>query len=157
MDYFKAFGIEVGKGKYFEESIYGLALIYNLLNNAISSYLSPFNLTPAKFNALVIIKHQGEAKGISQVQISKRLIVTASNTTRLLDKLERERLIIRIAREGDRRVKVIKITDKGTKLLDAVWPGYINKLKSLMAKVEHGEQKEFAHLVIKWLNRLSQE
>src|SRR3989338_11588162 len=129
MNYFKTFGIDVGKGKYHEEVIYSVVLAFNLLNNEMTSYLDDFNLTPAKLNVLMVIKHQGGPEGISQVEISKKLIVTASNMTRLLDKMEREKLVDRLSQEGDRRVKIIQITEKGTKLLDAVWPCYNEKLE----------------------------
>lgn len=113
MEYLKSFGVETGQGKYHEEMVYGVALVYTTLFNDIATYLNTYNLTPAKMNALMIIKHQGLDKGISQIDIGKRLMVTASNMTRVLDKMEREGLIGRSALEGDKRVKIIKITAKG--------------------------------------------
>ena len=151
MDYFKSFGIEAGKGRHYEEVIYSVILLYNLINNEISSYLSHFNLSPGKFNVLMVIKHQGGEEGISQVDISKKLIVSAPNMTRLLDKLEKEKLIERFTQEGDRRVKLIKITEKGSRLLDDAWPGYTTKLKGLMAEVSQGDQKELSRLLTNWL------
>lgn len=154
MNYFKSFGIEVGQGKYYEEAVYGIGLVYNLLNNKISGYLKTFNLTPAKLNTLMIIKHHGGKQGISQVDISKRLIVTPSNMTRLLDKLEKEDLVCRIAQEGDRRVNIVKISKRGAKLLDKLWPGYVNTVQSLVDGLDLGEQKTIATLLTKWLESL---
>jgi DNA-binding MarR family transcriptional regulator len=151
MDYFRSFGIHIGQGKYYEESIYGVVLLYNLLNNAMSTYLKEFDLTPAKFNVLMTIRHQGGKKGISQVEISKHLIVTPSNMTRLLDKLEREKLVHRFARKNDRRVNVVRVTERGASLLDSVWPGYNRMLKKMGAQLSMGEQKKLSQLVIKWI------
>lgn len=39
----------------------------------------------------------------------------------MLDKLEKDNLVTRISMPGDRRVKRIKITKKGSDLLDMVW------------------------------------
>jgi DNA-binding MarR family transcriptional regulator len=152
MEKIKMFGFEVGKGKHYEEIIYAMALLYNVVNNEIASQLKDFKLTPAKFNALMVIKHQGGKEGISQVEISKRLIVTASNMTRLLDKMEKEKLIVRVAQEGDRRVNVIQISEKGYSLLDKAWPGYIEKVKGLAARLNQEEQKDLAGLLLKWLD-----
>lgn len=151
MDYFEAFGIDVGKGKYYEEVIYGVALLYNIINNEISTHLGQFDLTSAKFNVLMVIKHQGGKQGVSQVEISKRLVVTASNMTRLIDKLEKERLIERFAQEGDRRVNIIRITEKGSTLLDKAWPGYVERLKKLMSDLKEEDQKALSNLIRLWL------
>ena len=154
MDHLKSFGIETEKGKYHEEVIYDVGLLYNIINNEIAAYLSHFHLSPAKFNVLMVIKHQGDKEGISQVDISKKLIVSAPNMTRLLDKLEKEKLIEKLSQQGDRRVKLIKVTEKASKLLDDVWPGYTAKLKSLMDAINQEDQKILAGLLTNWLNTL---
>jgi len=157
MDYFKSYGIEIGQGKYHEESIYGIILVYTSIFNGISTYLDPYGLTPAKFNVLMVIKHQGQEKGISQIDIGNRLLVSASNMTRLLEKLEREGLIKRSALIGDKRVKVIKVTAKGAKLLDQVWPGYEKTIKSLAVHLTGEEQRIIARLTQKWFYSLCQQ
>lgn len=154
MDFLKRYGFEAGKGRYHEEALYSLALIYNIANNALSAFLKDFDLTPAKFNVLMAIKHQGKKEGISQVEISKSLIVTASNMTRLLDKLEKEGFIQRVAQHGDRRVNLVIISEKGSKLLDRAWPGYEKKLRDLIGKLPQEEQRPLAGLLIRWLSKL---
>lgn len=157
IDYFKSFGIEVEKERCDKQAIYGLILIYNFLYDEMATFLKEFDLTPAQFNALVIIRNQGKDQGISQVDISKYLIVTPSNTTRLLDKLEEQKLIQKISQEGDRRVNLIRITERSAQLLDNIWPTYNKKLESLLANLNHEEQKKLANLMMKWLDQLSQK
>lgn len=154
MDYFKPFGIEVGKGRYDEEAVYGIALVYTALFDRISGYLTKFNLTPAKMNVLMIIKHQGKKEGISQAEIGKRLMVTPSNMTRLLDKLIREGLVSRSVLVTDRRVKLIKVTAKGSAILDHVWPGYSQLIERLAHLLKSDDQKQIAILLQKWLGAL---
>lgn len=151
----KSFGVNVGKGKYYEEIVYSTALIYNVLNSEISSYLKSFNLTPGKFNALMTVKHQGGEEGMSQVDVSKKLIVSASNMTKLFDKLEKEGLVTRTGLEGDKRVNMTKITAKGAKLLDEVWPGYLNIIKGLIAKLKVEDQKDLSVLLRKWFDYIA--
>lgn len=154
MDYFKSFGIEVGKGNHQQEMIYGIALAYNLIQKEIFQYLESLKLNPAKFNVLMVIKHIGETDGISQAEIGKRLIVTASNMTRLLDKLQKEGLITRSSAK-DRRVNVIKISKKGSEILDKVWPGYLKIMESQVEKLKIQEQRTLAGLLIKWVNEMA--
>jgi MarR family transcriptional regulator, 2-MHQ and catechol-resistance regulon repressor len=144
------FGIELGEENCREAVIYGLACVYLHIDKEISDYLRPFGLTPAKFNALMVIKHQGKDKGLSQVDISKSLIVTASNITRLLDKLADEEYIEKKNREGDRRVHVIRISKKGSVLLDKVWPGYHQRIIELASRINKEELFRTCGLLLKW-------
>ena len=86
----KTFGIPKGQDRYHEEIVYSLALLYNSMITAVENYLKIFNLNTGKLNILMAIKHQGSEEGISQVDISKHLIVTPSNMTKMIDKLENE-------------------------------------------------------------------
>ena len=153
--YLKSFGIEVGKGKHHEEAIYSVALLYNLLSSEIERYLQKFGLSAGKLNVLVTIRNRGGEEGISQVDISKNLIVSPANMTKLLDKLEKEGLVTRGAQEGDRRVNIIRITPKGEKLLDQLWPGYLKTLEELGKKLSQKDQKQLASSLMGWVGKLS--
>lgn len=154
MDDLQAFGIEAGKGKYHEEAFYGLLLVYTVIFDRVSRYLDTFGLTPAKMNVLMVIKHQGGAQGLSQREIGRRLMVTPSNMTRLLDKLEREKLIERSGRPGDKRVKVVRVSSKGSHALDEAWPGYMQTMKDVTDKLSLAEQKTVSAILLKWFRAL---
>lgn len=149
----KRFGIELGKENYQEAAIYSLVSIYLQINKEISDYLRPFNLSPAKFNALMVIKHKGKDEGLSQVEIGKSLIVSASNITRLLDKLEKEEYIERLSRKGDRRVNLIRISKKGSDLLDKVWPEYHHKIIELANLNNKEDLMHISDLLLKWAGK----
>lgn len=152
MEYLKSFGIDTGDHQ--EEAFYGLVLVYNLLFDRVSGYLQGWGLTPAQFNILMVVDKHGKEKGISQIDISKKLIVTPSNTTRLLEKMENEKLIVRSPLEGDRRVNMVHITPKGSSLLDKVWPGYKGKIQEAVSVLNGDDQKHAASLLLRWLERL---
>lgn len=152
MEYLKSFGIDTGDPQ--EEAFYGLVLVYNILFDRVSDYLQDWKLTPAQFNILMVVDKHGKEKGISQVDISKKLIVTPSNTTRLLEKMETEQLIVRSALQGDRRVNLVRVTPKGSSLLDKVWPGYKKTIQEAVEVLNGEDQKQAASLLLRWLNRL---
>ncbi|MBM3249198.1 MAG: MarR family transcriptional regulator [Candidatus Omnitrophica bacterium] len=153
----RRYGIEVGKKNIFEGAIYGVAGMYALFEKVISSYLRPYNLTPAKFNTLMIIKHMGKKSGLRQIEIGRRLIVTASNMTHLIDKLEREGYVERVSLKGDRRVNIIKISKAGSDLLDKVWPGYHNTIQELANLMPQNELRQIKQLFDKWTTKLSEK
>lgn len=154
MDHLKSFGITTGEESYQEEAFYGLVLVYNVLFNRIGQYLQEWGLTPAQFNILMILERQAKEAGISQADLSKKLIVTPSNTTRLLEKMEAEKLIVRASQHQDKRIRLVFITPKGSALLDKVWPGYQLKIKQSASVLTQQDQKMTASLLIKWLNQL---
>jgi len=155
MGYLKDYGIEGGSGRYYEEAIYGIALLYNIIAAKLSTYLRDFDLTLGKFNILMAIKHQGGSRGISQVDVSKHLIVTPSNMSKLIDKLEKSGLVNRTPLEGDRRVHLLKITSQGSKLLDDIWPGYVEQLKELYSVLKKNKQKDLARMLQEWLSLIN--
>ena len=151
MDFFKAFGIDDSKDKHHKQIIYSLALIYKMIYDEMASFFQQYDLTPGKFNILMIIKHQGKNQGIRQVEIGERLILTPSNMAKLIDKLEKEGLVTRSALKGDRRVNITKITKKGSDLLDRVWESYNEKLLVLTSKLNKDDQKTLSRILVSWL------
>ena len=133
MSIFSELGIREDKGRIHEELLYNLAACYSLIEQEIEKFLSFYNLSPVKMNALLMIKHVGKGAGLSQAEICKRMIVSAGNITRLVDRLERERLVERTDQKGDRRVNFIKITKKGSDLLNRVWPVYRKKVDEIVS------------------------
>ncbi|MGD9581708.1 MAG: MarR family winged helix-turn-helix transcriptional regulator [Vampirovibrionia bacterium] len=146
------FGINMEEFGIESSAFYSVITLFLLLEKQIVEYLKPYNLSPSQFNALMIIKHMGKSKGLSQVDISEKLIVSASNMTRLLDKLKKESLIERCPQEHDRRVNLIKVTDKGSALLDEIWPAYIELIKKLTRHMDENELKSTTGLLLKWFS-----
>ena len=153
-DHFKQVGVDIGQGKYHEEMIYGLALMYTAMYNEIAASLKKYNLTPGEMNVLMLVKHQGKEKGLSQVDMGRRLMVTAHNMTRLIQRLEKAGLLKRSSYQKDGRVNMVTVTLKGSKLLDEIWHGYDYMVKELAGKLSDKEQKVFAQLIHKWLNKI---
>ncbi|MBU4488264.1 MAG: MarR family transcriptional regulator [Candidatus Omnitrophica bacterium] len=142
MSIFRELGVREGKDRVNEEVIYNIAKAYTVIDGVISGFLSKYDLSPAKFNILLMVKHVGKDKGISQNEISKLLLVTTSNITRMIDKLEKDKYVERISQKGDRRVNLIKITKKGSDLLDKVWPHYKEKIDKLIGNSFSGSEKK---------------
>lgn len=154
MEQFKRFGIDLDKDDFVETSIYGVISVYLLIEKQIENYLKQYNLSSSKFNMMMVIKHQGGENGISQIDVGKRLIVTASNMTKQLDKLIAEGMVERFALKGDRRVNLIKITKQGSDLLDKIWPGYIETIKKISSALSSKERKELSESLAKWFEAL---
>ncbi len=149
---YRKLGLEVGQGKYHDELVYGIGLVYISMINEIGDYLKDYDLTPTDMNILMLVKHQGEDQGISQIDLGTKLMVTAHNMTRAIQKLEEKWYLKRISYKKDARVKLVTIKIRGAQLLDKIWAGYDKKLQELASKVSVEKQKIMANLLHEWLN-----
>ncbi|MBZ0165232.1 MAG: MarR family transcriptional regulator, partial [Candidatus Omnitrophica bacterium] len=136
------FGIPKGEQRYPEQIIHTLALLYNVINTDLSHFLKSYDLSMGKWNILIAIKHHGGDTGIRQVEISEHLIVTPSNMTKMLDKLQADGLVQRVALPGDRRVNLVRITRKGSQLLDRIWEPYVQQLTSAVGSLNRDQQRQ---------------
>jgi len=152
MNIFKELCIKEGKDRMNEALVYSIASAYTFFEQGISVYLSRYNLTPAKFNILLMVQHKGKDTGVAQNELSKLLLVTTSNITRMVDKLERDNYVHRFPKKGDRRVNLIKITEKGTALLEQIWPGYQELINNIVGSMFSNREKK---MIIDLLQRLN--
>lgn len=148
------FYIQSCEGNPHHEAFYGVVCIYALLERRISEFLKTYDLSPVKFNTLMLVKHKGGKEGLSQNEISQHLIVSPSNITRLLDRLTKDGLIERCAHASDRRVNLIKITKKASQILDKAWPSYSQSVKDMTALLPAQEVKNMSKLLLKWFAQL---
>lgn len=130
--------------------IYITGMLWNILNEGLEKTLAQVGLNNSKFNILMIIRFVGGENGIQQNEISKQLLVTASNITKLLDKLETDELITRNNKDGDRRVKIIKITEKGSGLIDKIWVDYNKTVNALTPNMTDDELDALTNKLVTW-------
>jgi MarR family 2-MHQ and catechol resistance regulon transcriptional repressor len=147
---FKKYGILPEKGRKYENIIYVIALIYEKYIRIISDYLAKFNLSPAKFNLLMVVCFQGGKDGITQVAIGGKLIVSAGNITGLVEKLVKDGLVTRETNPQNRRENKIKITPKGRTLIDKVWPGYNDLANKMTDIIPPSEQPRLSKILESW-------
>ena len=77
------------------------------------------------------------------------MAVTGANVTKLVDGLERERLVRRAHLPGDRRVVLAELTEEGESLLRHVMPPYLARLRALWCCVSIEERADLVHLLTK--------
>ncbi len=108
----------------------------------------PYDLTAAQFNIL----HQlsGKPEGMSQSELSERLVVDRSNVTGLLDRMSKAGWIKRTDHPTDRRIYLIKVTPTGHKLWEKTLPMYEEAVNKIFKPLGRDEVEKATHL----LNRL---
>ncbi len=118
--------------------VYALARTYGLVMRQLSKVYRRFGLSAASFNLLVLLQRGKDPGSMTQQVIGERLVVSPSDMTGLIDRLEKKRLVRRIPGK-DRRTKLIRITPKGSQLVEEVWPHHAQAMKRLSSALRADE------------------
>lgn len=86
-------------------------------NQFAMSFFKPYDLTPEQAG---VIRRLGEQDGISQKELSIRMVKDQTNITRLLDQLEKKKLVIRRPNKEDRRSFLAYLTEDGKEMNEKI-------------------------------------
>jgi DNA-binding MarR family transcriptional regulator len=99
-----------------EEAAYlDLLRTTEMLSRPLAQVLRGEDLSPAQYNVLRILR--GSPDGLTCGEIGNRMITRDPDITRLLDRMEKRKLISRRRDDKDRRVVLPRITTQGLDLL----------------------------------------
>lgn len=91
------------------------------LEHEFETAMKPHGVTATQYNVLRILRG-AEPQGLCRHEIGSRMLRRVPDVTRLLDRLEENRLIARQRGGDDRRFVTTRITAAGLKLLAALDP-----------------------------------
>lgn len=77
--------------------------------------------------------HRAGRGGLRQFEIGNAVLLSKHNVSRLLDRLEREALVLRQACDEDGRGATVIITEAGHRLLERMWPVHGGAIRSHFA------------------------
>jgi DNA-binding MarR family transcriptional regulator len=90
-----------------------------VLEHAFEAALKPHGITATQYNVLRILRGS-EPDGLCRSEIGERLVRQVPDVTRLLDRLEKAKLIARHRGGEDRRYVLTRITRAGLNLLEEI-------------------------------------
>lgn len=130
--------------------VLGVVLTGEMLAKEGARLLRPFKLTDSQFNMLMLLKFQAEADGaVSQTQLGRMLLVNRSNVTGLVDRLEKAGLLERTSGGEDRRVKRVRLTTAGRKLVERAEKAYYQRIEEITGTLSEGEVKALGQMLEK--------
>lgn len=105
-----------------QRAVIELALSSVYMRSLLEAHCADFGVTLSQFNILRILRG-AQPDGFPRAEIIKRMI-DKSDVTRLIDKLEKQKLVRRSFSETDKRHSLTLITPKGLRLLEQLLPGF---------------------------------
>jgi DNA-binding MarR family transcriptional regulator len=108
--------------------------------NASRVFFEQWELSPSQFNVLNLLV--AEPGGLSQIELSRQLIMHRSNVTGLVDRLERRGLAERQDAAGDRRAYRVVLTARGGQLVREILPRYYEAAGRVWGRLSAGRVEE---------------
>jgi len=114
------------------------------LLETVENSLKSKGLPPLDWYDVLIELHREKSTGLRQYEIGEKILLNKHNLSRLIDRLEKNQLVVRHACAEDGRGNRIKITDKGEKMLKQIWPVYGHSIQESFG--DRLKSKEFIEL-----------
>lgn len=96
-----------------------MSLVANKIHAMFSKTLEEYGIAPEQFATMKIISEENQA---THSDIAKLLDKGKPTVSRAIDALEKKGFVFRDELESDRRVKTLRLTPEGEKVLNAVIP-----------------------------------
>lgn len=129
-----------------QEVFLGLWRTYDRLRALEDELFARHDLTAQQYNALRLLKAHPE--GLPTLSLASRLISRSPDVTRLLDRLESPRGLVRRDRRADnRRVVLVSITAAGLALLDQLAGPVRDCAKRQLGHLSEQQQKKLIELL----------
>lgn len=118
-----------------------LKAIFLHIDNHEKAFLNRFNLSIPRFYALLHIHNH---PGINYIDLSNLMLCTKSNTTRVVQGMQKDGLVVRNMHPEDRRSFQLSLSPTGNALYQRVYPEYLALVDKLMSLFSDEELERYA-------------
>ena len=129
-----------------EEALLNLVRTHEHVQQRQAEFFRGFQITPTQYNVLRILRGAGK-DGLTCSQVAERMLTADPDITRLLDRMEARRWILRERSVQDRRVVVARITAEGLALLGAIDKPLEAMLKRQAGHVSREHLRQFIEIL----------
>ncbi|WP_374722927.1 MarR family winged helix-turn-helix transcriptional regulator [Peribacillus tepidiphilus] len=113
-----------------------LRYISSIVKQKGREILNNYTITPPQFVALQWLLEDGD---MTIGELSNKMYLACSTTTDLVDRMEKNNLVMRVKDENDRRVVRIHLLDEGKNIIDDVIKKRQNYLKEVLSDFSEDE------------------
>ncbi len=99
------------------------------------------------FDVLATLRRSGEPYELTPSQLMDQTMVTSGAVTKRLDRLEGAGLVARRVSDGDRRSRIVVLTEKGRELIDRAAPEHFANEARLLEPLSGAERATLARLL----------
>ncbi|MBD3165000.1 MarR family transcriptional regulator [bacterium] len=126
------------------EALLNILATAELIKKESGRLFEPLGITAAQFNVLILLLAQSEDGEMNQCELSRMLMVNRANVTGLVDRLEAQELVRRIADNGDRRANRVRLTDAGRAVAVEAQDLYLSRIHTIMNVLSRDQWRELS-------------
>jgi MarR family transcriptional regulator, organic hydroperoxide resistance regulator len=134
---------------YGHAAVVSLVRVHGRMTDAMARVVKEHGVTLPHFDVLLTLRH---GEGISQQDLSERMLMTKGNVCVMAQKLELAGLIERRSDPTDQRFHRLYLTDAGRRVLAKVFPEHKTFVARMLSTLSLAEQRTLHEL----LNRVDQ-
>ncbi|HSI66314.1 MAG TPA: MarR family transcriptional regulator [Planococcus sp. (in: firmicutes)] len=123
-----------------------LRYISGIIKQKGREILNSYTITPPQFIALQWLFEHGD---MTIGDLSNKMFLAFSTTTDLVDRMEKNELVLRIREEQDRRVVRIKLLKEGERIIEEVIHKRQEYLETVLSDFSKEEVEQFSFLLEK--------
>lgn len=129
-------------------AVIGLTEAGEALKDFMSTHFAKYGLSSAKFNALVHLHMAGD-RGLNQSELGGKMLVSRANITGLIDRLEKDGLVVRRDDPSDKRAFRVCLTGRAAALMQAFLPVHNDTVHRALSALDREEKKTLISLLEK--------
>lgn len=137
-----------------QEAVLNILRTGDRLQNRFGRLFREYGLTPSQYNVLRILR--GEGKPLPCLEIGERMVQVVPAITGLIDRLEKQQLVLRERCAEDRRVVYVQLTDKARALLEQIDQPLEDLHRELLGHFTKTELRDLTRLLEKAREQLEQ-
>ena len=122
------------------------------INRTLEGFLAGYGLSQGRFALLTLLMDHEE--GLKPSFLADQAGVTRATITGLLDGLERDGLVKRVAGRSDKRSRLIKLTPVAHGLMEGVYNEYFRRISRWMGGVSGGGRRTLIGALSSVLDRM---
>ncbi len=134
------------------ETFSALVWAAKLMHRTMDAWADQFGLSGNRMGILFMLRDQPE--GVPLGVMAARLHVSPRNVTGLVDHLERDGLVARVADPADRRSVLARLTDQGRQRIDAIWEQAVHLQRDLLDGFTSDELAQLRHSCLRVVAKL---
>jgi DNA-binding MarR family transcriptional regulator len=138
------------------EALAAVRILGKKLHAGMERWADRFGLSEGRFQILVRLHHQPEGR-FTMGELAEMLDITPRTVTGLVDNLERDGLVKRVADPVDRRSVYAEITDQGKDRVTALWREAAGVQATLTHGLKESELIQLRHLCLRLIQALGVE
>jgi len=129
----------------------GLAHVYWLTTPRIERLMASHGITRGIFDVLTTLRRAGKPFTLAPHQITRSLLLSPAGLTGRLERLEREKYVVRLPDPNDGRGLRVRLTAKGLRIVDRVLPELIELERALASGLSDRQAAQLTELLDVWV------